>query len=109
MLFEEDDLDGACFVVIPHIDGSGQMNPLGAGLYLSRDVAASRFAHLYLYGEEPENFELVYDDSGSMPLSLYNGRVIGPLRIWEVTYPAGMVDNPVYREQVLPDPRVNEI
>ena len=45
------------------------------------------FTKLYLFGEEWDYIKEVYTDEEGMPLSIYDGRVIGPLKIWEVTYP----------------------
>ncbi len=107
--FEGAQLDG-CLVVIPYIENNQQGNALGNALYLSGKVKDGQFARLYLFGEQDENFKLVYSDAGSgVPLASYRGRLMGPLKIWSVNYPNDIKDVPMYRETSLPDTRVNEI
>ncbi|MBU2633705.1 MAG: glycosyltransferase family 39 protein [Nanoarchaeota archaeon] len=105
--FETDGFDG-CLRIIPTINNN-QVNPLGAALYLSDRVARTLFAHLYLYGEESESFKIAYNDETNMPLSLYNGRLIGPLKIWEINYPEDIQDNPFYRGFEYPNPLVTAV
>ncbi len=81
----ENGLDG-CLMIIPKIDGQ-QVNPIGAALWLSPKVKKGRIAQLYLFEKESKYFKKVYDDSDQMPLAFYNGRIIGPLKIWEISYP----------------------
>src|SRR3989344_9256740 len=74
------------FRIMPSISGN-QQNNLGSGIYVSERIARTMFANLYLFNKKNPDydtsaFELVYDDSNSMPLLTYNGRQIGPLRIW---------------------------
>ena len=102
--FEGEGFNG-CLVIIPKIDNN-QINPLGAALYLSDRVARTMFAHLYIYGEESNSFKIAYNDEASMPLAYYNGRLIGPLKIWDITYPSNIKDNPVYRGLEYPNPLV---
>ena len=82
----------ACLHLIPTYSGE-DYNPVGAGLYLSPRVSNGLFGRLYLMELEEEfpHFELAYTDESSMPLSIYNGQLIGPLKIWEVTYPDDLV------------------
>ena len=103
--FDGDGLDG-CLRFIPTIDGQ-QGNPLGAGLYLSPKVRVTLFSRLFLFNEDSKYFKLVYDDSKGMPLAVYNGRLIGPLKIWEISYPDNLVIPKEYYSEVLPDPRVD--
>ena len=86
-IFEgQDEYLESCFQIVPTYQGD-QANGVGAGLYLSHDVWNTVFAKLYLFGEEWEYIKEVYTDESGVPLSVYNGRIIGPLKIWEVTYP----------------------
>ncbi len=97
-----------CFRVIPIFE-NGKVNPIGAGLYLSPKVKNSLFAELYLYNKQSENFKLVYNDDSQIPLAIYNGRLIGPYRVWEVNYPNDLkVPEYLYKRE-LPDERVTEI
>ncbi len=79
----------SCFRLLPVFLNQNQANPFGAGLYLSRRTSHSLFARLYLMNEENEYFKSAYDDSGSIPLSIYQGRLVGPIKIWQVVYPKG--------------------
>ncbi|MFH1444872.1 MAG: STT3 domain-containing protein [Nanoarchaeota archaeon] len=81
-----------CFRVMPSIDGANQVNPLGAGLLLSPKVRRTVFTKLFLYDQPSEYFTKVYtDENTGMPLALYQGRLIGPLKIWEISYPDDLV------------------
>ncbi len=104
--FGTDGLD-ACLAIIPSFQGNAQSN-IGAALYLSRRVKDSFFAQRYILRKPSSYFELVYDDSASYaPLSLYNGRLIGPLQIWKANIPAFIPDDPLLRNTTLPDPRLS--
>ncbi|MBI4440746.1 hypothetical protein HY639_01120 [Candidatus Woesearchaeota archaeon] len=88
--FPEPGLKG-CLKIIPTINGDKQ-NIIGAGLYVSEEGVKAMWTNLYLFdGKNPRfpvpAFELAYDDSDKMPFLVYNGRLIGPLRIWKVNYP----------------------
>jgi len=84
-VYDVEGLDG-CLMIIPLIKDN-QMNDIGGALYLSPRVYPTTFTHLYLFGEEWEYFNLVYNDEKSIPLAVYDWRVAGPLKIWEVSYP----------------------
>jgi hypothetical protein len=105
--FAEEGLKG-CFVMIPKIDGN-QADVLGNGFYISEKVRNTLFYKMYLTGQEMEYFKLVYSDEVGMPLSVYNGRIIGPLKIWEVSYPEDLVVPEIYYEDRLPDPSVGNV
>ncbi len=106
--FGADGLDG-CLRIIPTISANNEVNPIGAAFYLSRRVKNTLFTHLYLFGEESDNFKLVYSDESNMPLALYQGMIIGPLKIWEVSYPEGLIIPEEYYGTKLPDPSVEEV
>lgn len=105
--FEKPGLKG-CLRIMPKIDDN-KMNPMGAALYLSPDVRSSLFTQLYLFDKQSKYFKVVYDDSQSMPLALYNGRQIGPLKIWGVTYPNYIKPNPIYLSAGYPNINVTKI
>lgn len=107
MEFPGDGIDG-CLRIIPSIE-SNQMNPMGGALFLSKKVKDTRFAEWYLFGESSKNFELVYNDEDKMPLALYNGMLIGPLKIWKVNYPSGMEKKEIYLQTSFPDISVTKI
>jgi len=84
--FEQKGYPG-CLMIIPYHDGQN-VNPTGGGLFISNRVRQTLFTHLYLFNEKSEYFKLVYDDSQSWaPLMIYQGRVVGPMKIWEISYP----------------------
>jgi hypothetical protein len=62
-----------------------------------------------MFSKESENFKIVYNDEKEMPLAIYNGRIIGPLKIWKVTYPNNMTINQTYVQTEFPDPSVTRI
>ena len=97
----------SCLRVMPTFKGSKLENEIGNALYLSPRVAQGLFARLYLLNEQMEGFKLVYSDESSIPLAFYEGRLIGPLRIWEAKYDNKIKTVPEYLRPELPDPRVN--
>src|SRR3989344_4626248 len=103
--YEFNDGLNACFRVIPTINNN-QINPIGTGLYLSPKVKNSLFAELYLYNKESNNFKVAYSDESQIPLAIYNGRLIGPYKIWEVNYPKDLKVPEEYYKKELPDPKV---
>ncbi len=106
--FPKKGLDG-CLRIIPIINGN-QVNPLGSLLYLSPEVSQTLFTKLFLFNEDSENFELVYNDANNMPLSIYSGvGLIGPLRIWKINYPNNIEKNETYIGKELPDPDVLKV
>ena len=87
----------ACVVLIPYFVDQQNMNPLGSAFFVSSKVRDGNFARLYLYGEEIPGFKKVYDDN--TPLGIYNGQLIGPIRIWEIEYPVGTKTDDKYLEK----------
>ncbi|HLD11240.1 MAG TPA: STT3 domain-containing protein [Candidatus Nanoarchaeia archaeon] len=106
--FDGEGLEG-CLRILPSVNADGSGNSVGAGLYLSKDVRLSLFAHLYLYDEVNSYFEKVYDGSNTVPLIIYQGGTIGPIKIWKVNYPADQIDKPWMRDTKLPDPGVEKV
>ena len=80
----------SCLRVIPIINDDNTINQIGAGLYLTKKVNNGLFAKLYLLNRPSNYFKLAYDDSSQVPLALYRGRIIGPIRIWEVHTPENL-------------------
>ena len=110
IVFNEKGVSG-CLRLIPTIDRNGQTNPIGAGIYVSPDVRKTLFTKLYLYGLESQYFKVAYDDSSRMPLSVFDGNLIGPMKIWEISYPEKL-DIPEFKyyiEDRLPDPNVTKV
>ncbi|MFH1331677.1 MAG: STT3 domain-containing protein [archaeon] len=105
--FPEPGIKG-CLQIVPRIENQ-QVDPMGAAFYLSERVVKGRFGQYYMFGKESEYFELVYNDEQEMPLAIYNGRIIGPLKIWKINYPEGMQVNQTYLQREFPDPSVTRI
>ena len=59
--------------------------------------------------ENSENFKLVYSDDKGIPLAVYNGRLIGPLKIWEMKYPENLDIPKEFYGTELPDPNVDRV
>ncbi|MFH0797815.1 MAG: hypothetical protein V1906_00220, partial [Candidatus Woesearchaeota archaeon] len=55
-----------------------------------------------LMNEQSPYLKLVYTDEAQMPLALYNGMMIGPLKIWEVSYPDNLIIPPEYYGTTVP-------
>jgi len=105
LIFNNPEGIDACLRIIPTINNN-EMNQMGALLYLSPRVKRTLFTRLYLFNQEDEYFKIGYNDEESLPLSIYNGRLIGPLKIWEVSYPTNLqIPEEYYRTEVL-DPEV---
>jgi len=98
--FSDQGLPG-CLVIIP-TSSNGQVNNFGAGLYLSDEGTRALWAQLYLLNRKLDNFKEVYNDKDSLPLSLYNGRLLGPIRIWEISYPEHIKPKKEYLDGILP-------
>lgn len=108
--FSGKDMLEGCLRIIPTIEANGQANPLGAALYLSPEVYKGLFAKLYLLNQNWPYIKQAYSDENTgMPLALYQGRLIGPTKIWKVDYPRDLKVPPEYYKDELPDPEVNVI
>ncbi len=75
-----------CIVILPGFQDN-KVYENGAAMWLSEKVWDTNMARLYIYNEQDANFRQVYSDN--FPLGIYNGQIIGPIKIWEVTYPPG--------------------
>lgn len=114
MKFEEPGLKG-CLRLLPTLDNAGKLNnPIGAGLYVSEEGVNALWTQLYLFEQnnpdyDTSAFKIAYNDEESMPLALYQGRVIGPIKIWEIKYPEDFSVSPELIEkytagnEMLPD------
>jgi asparagine N-glycosylation enzyme membrane subunit Stt3 len=93
---EEPSLD-ACVTIIPYYVDEQNINPVGAMLFASSKVKDGNLARLYFYDEKIPGFNKVYDDG--TPLGIYRGSIIGPIRIWEIDYPANAKADDKYLEK----------
>ena len=85
--YEKPGLKG-CLRIIPRFLDSQFQQENGALLYVSEKGESTLWARLFLF-DETDNpyFRPVYDDSGMYHLAYYRGRILGPLRVWEINYP----------------------
>ena len=88
----------AVFFVLPRIQNTGQIDNLGAGLYLSPKVSKSLFAQLYLMDDPFNNYtpiKLAHSEDDQVVKSLkmqgldlgdfvYYQGFRGPIKIWDV-------------------------
>ncbi|MBT4446715.1 hypothetical protein HOC96_05690 [archaeon] len=105
---EDENSYNGCFSVIPTINSDGSVSStFGAGLFVSEEGFKALWTNLYIFeGKNPyfdtSAFDLVYDQTPSYaPLSIYGGRVIGPIKIWEIDYPEGFEVSEEKTEQYL--------
>ncbi|MDP4012410.1 MAG: STT3 domain-containing protein [Candidatus Nanoarchaeia archaeon] len=94
--FPEKDYNG-CLRIMPVINNN-QIDVIGGSIFLTEKVAKTLFAQMYIMDQEWAGFKLVYSDASSVPLAVYQGRLIGPMKIWEIDYPARLqnYENPDY-------------
>jgi len=85
--FNTDAIFPGCVSFIPVVSSNNQLISDGALLFTSDKVQDGLFARLYLFDTKVEGFTEVYNDG--TPLALYQGRLIGPIKIWEVNVPEG--------------------
>ncbi len=101
-----------CLKLIPVFLDNNQVNPFGAGMYLSPRVKDSLFARLYLNDEKNDYFELVYS-TPDLPLGIIRGSLIGPIKIWKINYPKNFEvnekDKEYYLRTTYPDEKLYQI
>ena len=73
-----------CITLIPSISANGATQELGAILLQSNKVHGTLFSELYINDKKTSNYVKVYQDN--TPLAMYNGRLIGPIKIWKINY-----------------------
>ena len=76
-------IDG-CVRLIPGVQGEYQ-NPVAGLLFMSEKVKDGLFARLYINGEQLPEFTQTY--SSDVPIMIYNGQLVGPVKIWRLNYP----------------------
>jgi len=84
----------ACITLIPVFQSQTQGVPEGALIYNSKRVRDGLFARAYVQKRVPDYLEVAYDDG--TPLAIYQGRLIGPIRIYKVNYPASAEKDDFY-------------
>ncbi len=92
--FDKKGLKG-CFRIVPTLENNGQQqNILGSGIYVSEEGVKALWTNLYIFEQnnpdyDTSAFKSVYQDNYISNLMLYNGRLMGPIKIWEIEYPTG--------------------
>ena len=88
---------GGCLVLQPYFNSDTEYDLIGAAFYVSEKIVDTNLVRMYIIGEENPYFKEVYSDGSS--LGMYQGRVIGPIKIWEVQYPEGVQTDDKYLER----------
>jgi len=103
------------FPMIQQTSSGISLDKNGAALLLSSRTVKSQLARLYLYNEDNPNFKLVHDEDDFIVSQLkasglsndtrfvYYQGIRGPISIWQITYPSGMVLNESYLSTVYPE------
>ncbi|MEK6923252.1 MAG: STT3 domain-containing protein [Nanoarchaeota archaeon] len=73
-----------CLALVPYYNSETDVSIIGGAFWLSEKTYDTNLARLYIYGENDQNFKLVYTDN--TPLGYFQGNLIGPIKIWEVIY-----------------------
>ena len=113
--FAGEGIDG-CLYIVPQVTDSG-VQKIGAGIWLSPRLMRSEFTKLYFF-DEGKNFELAHSENypvvddlnsrynlGLPGLSVVQGQLLGPIKIWKVSYPADIAVRPEYLELDYPKDR----
>ncbi len=96
-----------CIKLVPTFDSSNIQNrnlnfPAGA-LYISERSMRALWVRLYLLQQDTDNFKLAYTDETSIPIAIFQGQIIGPLKIWKVSYPDSIKVRPEYLNTTGPE------
>ena len=103
-----------CLRITPVVTEEG-INYIQAGLFLSPNTRNTLFTNLYLFDKNEKNskdwlgFKKVYDDSKKKNTLAYYPdyeRIIGPIKIWELTYPKNIKTNYDYLKTEVPNPNI---
>lgn len=93
--FDVETYFGGCVVLLPLFDNNGVPSPNRAALYLSEKVRDGLFGRLYIQNEKIQGFEEVYSDG--TPLGIFRNQVVGPVKIWKISYTNDIEPNPLWR------------
>lgn len=109
----------AGIVALPAIAQNNAVERDAAVMYLSNKTVRSHLARLYLYKERDSAFTLAHSEDDIVVQQLKSAGLLrqeedfviyqgirGPIRIWEVHYPAEIRANPAYLETSYPDERL---
>ncbi len=117
-VFNTENSYNGCLRIIPVIDENGNANQIRGSLFLSPNTRNTVFTQLYLFDKNTANsndwkgFEKVYDDTGNgYTLAYYIkfGRLIGPMKIWKLSYSNEIKENSIYLKTEVPNPDVEKV
>jgi len=72
-----------CVTILPTFNGENK-NDFGSIMIQSKRAYEGLFSKLYIHDQKIEGYTLVYSDN--TPLGLFNGRIVGPIKIWKINY-----------------------
>jgi len=107
-----------CLRIMPVVDENGNVNPIMGGLFLSPNTKNTLFSNLYLFDKNEANskdwlgYKKVYDDTDkgyTLAYYIKYGRLIGPLKIWQVDYSSDIKYKPEYLSTEVPNPDVEKV
>ncbi len=95
-------------------DGRSNLNDIGSAMYLSRRTIHSHLANLYLFDKKTNYFNLIHTENNLVIENLLQQGVDigdfvyfqgfqGPIKVWEIKYPANIKSNPAYLETDYPE------
>src|SRR3989344_3434747 len=96
--FSEPGLKG-CLMIVNYADEKGKDPNIKSGIYISHKSRDTLFTKLYLFEKEIEGFNLIYTSKEYNPeITFYLPTInlLGPIKIWEITYPENIKIKPEY-------------
>src|SRR3989344_4605065 len=107
--YNEPGLKG-CLMIVDYADEKGKDPNIKSGIYISPKSRNTLFTELYLFENEVEDFNLIYSSpeynkqiTFYVPQSLF----LGPIKIWEITYPENIKPNEQYLLKEDPTGRIH--
>ena len=107
----EEGLEAGVFLFpqLKNSEGGISINPIGASMYLSRRTIHSHLVNFYLFDKESEYFKLAHVEDSlivenlkqqGVPIKhfVYYQGFQGPIKIWEISYPENIKENPEFLE-----------
>jgi len=92
---------GGCLRIIPVLSPDGKVDSsFGAGLFVSEKGMKALWTNLYIFDQKNPDFDtsafgLIYGEKeAKIPLSIIQGQLIGPIKIWKINYPKGFTVSP---------------
>jgi len=89
LYFNKTGMEG-CLRIMPRYLNQKYQQENGAALWVTRKGMDALWTRMFLFDEQMKYFHLVYDDSNERELAYYGGQTMGPLKIWEISYPENL-------------------